>query len=89
MDDSLKHIDELFRSHLGSAGVTPPPGVFEQCVEQLDASGTEGQGLNQGASIVAGQWRPCPSSMSSIESMVKCWTPLATPLTFNSGQSPR
>ena len=50
MDDSLKHIDELFRSHLGSAGVTPPPGVFEQCVEQLHASGTEGQGLNQGAS---------------------------------------
>ena len=49
MDDSLKHIDELFRSHLGSAGVTPPPGVFEQCVEQLHASGTEGQGLNQGA----------------------------------------
>ena len=50
MDDSLKHIDELFRSHLGSAGVTPPTGVFEQCVEQLHASGTEGQGLNQGAS---------------------------------------
>lgn len=49
MDDSLKHIDELFRSHLGSAGVTPPTGVFEQCVEQLHASGTEGQGLNQGA----------------------------------------
>lgn len=49
MDDSLKHIDELFRSQLGSAGVTPPPGVFEQCVEQLHATGTEGQGLNQAA----------------------------------------
>ena len=35
MDDSLKHIDELFRSQLGSAGVTPPAGVFEQCVQQL------------------------------------------------------
>ena len=49
MEDSLKHIDELFRSHLGSAGVTPPAGVFEQCVQQLQSSGTEGQGLNQGA----------------------------------------
>jgi len=49
MEDSLKHIDELFRSQLGSAGVTPPAGVFEQCVQQLQASGTEGQGLNQGA----------------------------------------
>ena len=28
MEDSLKHIDELFRSQLGSAGVTPPVGVF-------------------------------------------------------------
>ncbi|MDA0783362.1 MAG: gliding motility-associated C-terminal domain-containing protein [Bacteroidetes bacterium] len=50
MEDSLKHIDELFRSQLGSAGVTPPAGVFEQCVQQLQSSGTEGQGLNQGAS---------------------------------------
>ena len=50
MEDSLKHIDELFRSHLGSAGVTPPAGVFEQCVQQLQSSGAEGQGLNQGAS---------------------------------------
>lgn len=49
MDDSLKHIDELFRSQLGSAVVTPPPGVFEQCVEQLHATGTEGQGLNHAA----------------------------------------
>lgn len=47
MEDSLKHIDELFRSQLGSAGVTPPAGVFEHCVQQLQASGTEGQGLNQ------------------------------------------
>jgi len=50
MEDSLKHIDELFRSQLGSAGVTPPAGVFEQCVQQLQSSGTEGQGMNQGAS---------------------------------------
>jgi hypothetical protein len=50
MEDSLKHIDELFRSQLGSAGVTPPEGVFEQCVQQLQSSGTEGQGLNQVAS---------------------------------------
>jgi hypothetical protein len=50
MEDSLKHIDELFRSQLGSAGVTPPAGVFEQCVQQLQSSGTEGQSLNQGAS---------------------------------------
>ena len=50
MEDSLKHIDELFRSQLSSAGVTPPAGVFEQCVQQLQSSGTEGQGLNQGAS---------------------------------------
>jgi hypothetical protein len=50
MEDSLKHIDELFRSQLGSAGVTPPTGVFEQCVQQLQSSGTEGQSLNQGAS---------------------------------------
>lgn len=49
MEDSLKHIDELFRSQLGSAGVTPPAGVFEQCVRQLQASGTQGQELNQGA----------------------------------------
>lgn len=49
MEDSLKHIDELFRSQLGSAGVTPPPGVFEQCVQQLQTSAAEGQGLNQGA----------------------------------------
>ena len=50
MEDSLKHIDELFRSQLGSAGVTPPAGVFEHCVQQLQSSGTEGQGLNQGGS---------------------------------------
>ena len=50
MEDSLKHIDELFRSQLGSAGVTPPAGVFEQCVQQLQSLGTDGQGLNQGAS---------------------------------------
>ncbi|NBX87343.1 MAG: hypothetical protein EBQ97_02340 [Bacteroidetes bacterium] len=50
MEDSLKHIDELFRSQLGSADVTPPAGVFEQCVQQLQSLGTDGQGLNQGAS---------------------------------------
>lgn len=49
MEDSLKHIDELFRSQLGLAGVTPPPGVFEKCVEQLQASGTQGHGLDQSA----------------------------------------
>jgi len=55
MEDSLKHIDELFRSQLGSAGVTPPAGVFEQCVQQLQSSGTEGQSLNQGASQQIGR----------------------------------
>jgi len=47
MKDSMNHIDELFRSQLGSAGVTPPPGVFEQCMNQLQTQTTQADTLNQ------------------------------------------
>ena len=51
MEDSLKHIDELFRSQLGSTGVTPPAGVFEQCMNQLHGSA----GVEQAQSLNASQ----------------------------------
>ena len=51
MEDSLKHIDELFRSQLGSTGVTPPLGVFEQCMNQLHGSA----GVEQTQSLNASQ----------------------------------
>ena len=51
MEDSLKHIDELFRSQLGSTGITPPSGVFEQCMNQLHGSA----GIEQTQSINASQ----------------------------------
>lgn len=37
MRDEMNHIDELFKQGLEGANVTPPPGVFEQCISQLNA----------------------------------------------------
>lgn len=46
MGEDLKHIDELFKQGLSDAQMSPPPGVFEQCMEQLDASAHAGAGTN-------------------------------------------
>jgi hypothetical protein len=37
MRDEMNHIDELFKQGLEGANVTPPAGVFEQCINQLNA----------------------------------------------------
>jgi hypothetical protein len=37
MRQEMNHIDELFKQGLEGANVTPPPGVFEQCIAQLNA----------------------------------------------------
>jgi gliding motility-associated-like protein len=37
MREEMNHIDELFKQGLEGANVTPPPGVFEQCISQLNA----------------------------------------------------
>jgi hypothetical protein len=37
MREEMNHIDELFKQGLEGANVTPPPGVFEQCIAQLNA----------------------------------------------------
>ena len=60
MEDSLKHIDELFRSQLGSTGVTPPAGVFEQCMNQVHGSA----GVEQTQSINASQTAASSSGTS-------------------------
>ena len=38
MGENLKHIDELFKQGLGDAQLSPPNGVFEQCMQQLDST---------------------------------------------------
>lgn len=38
MGEDLQHIDALFKQGLGDAKLTPPDGLFEQCVEQLNQS---------------------------------------------------
>lgn len=37
MREEMNHIDELFKQGLEGANVTPPAGVFEQCINQLNA----------------------------------------------------
>lgn len=36
MSEDLQHIDALFKQGLGDAKLSPPDGLFEQCVQQLD-----------------------------------------------------
>ncbi|MFM2299350.1 MAG: hypothetical protein RIR98_958 [Bacteroidota bacterium] len=51
MGEELKHIDALFKQGLGDAKLSPPDGLFEQCVEQLNQGVTTG-GAN--ASVASG-----------------------------------
>ena len=50
MGEDLKHIDELFKQGLGDAQIAPPDGLFEQCLEQLDATQSVGTGNGVGTS---------------------------------------
>ena len=50
MCEDLKHIDELFKQGLGDAQIAPPDGLFEQCMEQLDATQSVGAGNGVGTS---------------------------------------
>jgi gliding motility-associated-like protein len=38
MGEDLQHIDALFKQGLGDAKLSPPNGLFEQCVEKLNQS---------------------------------------------------
>lgn len=38
MGEDLQHIDALFKQGLGDAKLSPPDGLFEQCVDQLNQS---------------------------------------------------
>ena len=69
MEDSLKHIDELFRSQLGSTGVTPPIGVFEQCMNQLHGSAGVEQAQSLNASQSAASSPPAGTSVHWGKSM--------------------
>lgn len=54
MDEDLKHIDELFKQSMEGAEITPPQGVFEQCMQQLDTvANTDANLLNKASSSVS------------------------------------
>lgn len=55
MGEDLKHIDDIFKQGLGDAQMTPPDGLFEQCLEQLDATNSVsvGNGVGTGWSGLA------------------------------------
>jgi len=46
MSEDLQHIDALFKQGLGDAKLSPPDGLFEQCVQQLDQAAQLGGGTS-------------------------------------------
>jgi hypothetical protein len=44
MSEDLQHIDALFKQGLGDAKLSPPDGLFEQCVQQFDQAAQLGGG---------------------------------------------